>query len=129
MVIFIFLIIGLIIYFAVSGKHWEAKDFERSGGLNRNFPVLVDYFYNLPSAAILKHTSTSMEVSMLDPNYNLSYTFKIKYEFNSLRIKWKCRSSIYGDHSLSWNFPSSMSQMSMIETVIVDVDRYMSRLL
>lgn len=135
MIILILSIIVIVISMSMTDKNREARDFKRAGGLKAFYPNVILYYSAIPDAIIQKYSGNELQIlinakSHIHWNVGLGKTtIKIKYEFNSLKIKWIFSSLTNGDHKLNWDFSHITPEELILSIVQRDIEAYLENIL
>lgn len=125
--VIVFIVVSILLYLFLTGKHDEVKKVERQGGFYVKYNLLISYFLEIPNIQIEKKGKTSIILAVKDKNVTTRFT--IAHGFDDVSIFWNHSSKIFGEHSLSWRFPSYFSQSLMIEKISKEMKVYENNLL
>lgn len=123
----VILVVGVLIYLFFSAKSEEKEKLNRQGGFYFKYKYLIDYYADEHGVVIEKKDKTSITVAMKDSRAITRYT--ISHGFEEVHIFFHQQSLNFGEHSLKWNFPESMSQEHMIDIINQEVHLYFKNLM
>jgi len=118
---------GFLIYLFISTKKEEVDKIKSQGGLYLKYKELINHFLTIPNIEIEKKNSSSMILAVKDKYVVTRFT--IGHGFEDVSVFWNHQSVTYGNHSLNWNFPESLPQSQMIDTIEKELYIYQRNLL
>jgi hypothetical protein len=124
----ILLFVGaVVIYLFISTKKEEVSKVKNQGGLYLKYQELIDYFLTIPNIKVEKKNSYSVILAVKDANVVTRFT--IGHGFEDVSVFWVHHSTMFGKHSLNWNFPESLPQSQMIDIIEQELELYQRNLI
>lgn len=123
----VILVLGFIVFLFFSTKKEESQKLKKQGGFYLKYKYLIDYYANEPDVIVEKRNNSSITLALKDVRAVTRYT--ISHGFEEVYIFFHQQSLNFGEHSLKWNFPESMSQEHMIDIINQEVHLYFKNLM
>ncbi len=115
-------VVAVFVYLFISTKREEVTKVKSQGGLYLKYQELIDYFLTIPNIKVEKKNSYSIILAVKDPTVITRFT--IGHGFEDVSVFWFHQSVMFGTHSLKWNFPESLPQSQMIDTIEQELELY-----
>ncbi len=125
--VWILTILAFIIYLFVTAKKEEVAKINNQGGLYFKYKELIDFFLTIPDIEVEKKNNYSIILAVKGSGVITRFT--IGHGFEGVSIFWLHQSLVFGEHSLSWNFPEYLPQSQMIDTIEKELENYQQNLL
>lgn len=122
----IIVIIVVIVFLFIMNKYFiissVIKKIKSNGGMLTVYNTLVEGILEDRSAKVLGVGDNSINLGVT--NIDGSTIFRILQLFDKVTVEWKVSSTVFGQHSLRWEFPNGLDQKKMLSTITSHIKEY-----
>jgi len=113
-IIIILVIILIIIVRFTSDVKKQNDQVLLEGGMRSKYAELIEYL-KAGQGSVLSERASSITVGK--SNMDGQTVFVLIQTFKTLSVQWKCKSIMFGNHQLEWEFYKELSQKMMFERI------------